>query len=353
MNREAGNGGGIGTAMAEAPQPRTMGDWLRDHKNEIQQCLPRGADAGTFMRSFMQEYRRVPKLAECDANSVSKCFLELCQLGLRLGPQDHAHLVPFGAECTVILGYRGLLDLARRSGEIKSIHAEVVYDKDEFQYSLGLNPDIRHTPTEEEDPGALRYAYAVFHYMNGGHHFVVMPRREVLKIKAAAPGSGNNKSPWKVWEAEQWKKTALRRGCKYAPVGIEYQEALTVEDARQRFIDMPVAPEDAPKGTKTRVADLAPPTEQPPTAQEPFSDPAPTATEPEPAKPAPTKTDMDLSKARQDCIDAHAKVPARKKPIGRVAINECKSIAQLETWTAECKALWPEQQAATAAEGGD
>ena len=325
-----GNGGGVGTAMQRAsePKPATMVEWIQGHTGDIQRALPRGADADQFIRSFFMEYRRVPKLSQCTGDSVYKCFLELCELGLRLGPQKHAHLVPFGAECSVIVGYRGMVELARRSGEIKSVHAAVVHANDTFDYSLGLNPTISHVPAETDDPGDLTHAYAVFHYMNGGYHFIVLPRRKIEQYRACSKSGG---SFWGKWYDEMAMKSAIRQASKLAPVSPELDRAVEIEDSHNGMIDM--EPSD-PHGGKQRIADLP---DTPPTA--PQEQPTGQHQPPEP-KPA-TATECDS--ARKACQEAYLALSPQErstlKHVNRTTIKNCGERAQLVQWTKDCNAL--------------
>ena len=109
---------------------------------------------------------KTPKLAECSPQSVLSCFMTCSALGLEPSNVDglgRAYVLPFrnkktgGMEATFIMGYRGMIDLARRSGQLVDISARAVHKGDEFSYSYGLNEDLHHVPCA--NPGELTHVY--------------------------------------------------------------------------------------------------------------------------------------------------------------------------------------------------
>ncbi|CAK0771868.1 recombination protein RecT [Gammaproteobacteria bacterium] len=151
----------------------------------------------------------------------------------------HAYLIPFSnkkAERTdvqVIIGYRGLLDLARRSGQIVSIAAHVVHESDLFEFEYGLDEKLKHIPAQG-NPGQIRYFYAVAKLANGGHVFEVMSRADVETIRDASQNHRsarqcNKASIWDQHFGEMGRKTAIRRLFKYLPVSIELASAIELD----------------------------------------------------------------------------------------------------------------------------
>ena len=215
-------------------------------KSAIAAIVPTHVTGERMMRVFRTAVQRTPKLAQCTEISLFGCLVESSQLGLEVNsPLQHAFLVPFEnkkartAECQLIISYRGLVDLCRRSGEIKEIYAEVVYENDEFEVVKGLNRDLKHKETTG-DRGELTYVYAVAHFINGGSEFIVMDRDEVMKHRATSRGAGADDSPWKTWEPDMWKKTALRKICKTLPTSSEVSRAIALNDAADRGETQPI-----------------------------------------------------------------------------------------------------------------
>jgi recombination protein RecT len=157
-------------------------------------------------------------------NSVMTC----AQLGLEPSKTlGRIHLIPYGKEVQCILGYQGLVELARRSGEISEIYAECVYQNDRFVYEMGLNKKLEHVPDFSGDRGDFKCCYAVAKYKDGGNHIVVMSREDVDRIKS---GTKYKNEVWDSHFDEMAKKTAIRRLAKLLPLTIELEKAATITD---------------------------------------------------------------------------------------------------------------------------
>lgn len=167
--------------------------------------------------------------------------MQSAQLGLEPGSAlGQAYLVPYGNQCQLILGYRGMIDLARRSGQVLSLNAYAVREGDEFNYQLGLHPDIHHVPSCEADrvKKPITFVYAVATLRGGGYQFEVMSRAEVEAVKAKA----KSKNIWNNYFEEMAKKTVIRRLFKYLPVSIEALQITNVDAKREAGEE--VKPED-------------------------------------------------------------------------------------------------------------
>lgn len=226
------------------PQKRTVLDLINQQKKAIEVALPSHLDTERFTRTVLTEVRRNPALLKCDPMSLLGAVMLSAQLGLELGPLGHAYLVPFKNEVTFIIGYKGMVDLARRSGQVSSIQAFPVYEGDEFSYTYGLNPDIHHVPAEGSER-KLTHVYAIAKYKDGGFNFVVLTRDEVDSYMNRSPSANAQSSPWKTDYEAMALKTAIRRLFRWLPVTPEITQIATVAD------------ETAPRGISTDVvADL-------------------------------------------------------------------------------------------------
>lgn len=224
--------------MRMDPRAATIRDILVRSKEGLQQALPKHMTAERMIRVAMTVIQKTPKLMECDQRSLIGAIVEASQLGLEPdGVLGHAYLVPYTLNkgkpneitiCQLIPGYKGLIDLSRRSGTVKTIEARIVYEKDEFDFSYGLNPKCEHRPSRLPDPGKPIYIYAIGHLLNGGVQYEVMTVREVEAIRSRSRASKNG--PWVTdWEAMA-KKTVLRRLCKLLPVSVETQKAIAIDE---------------------------------------------------------------------------------------------------------------------------
>lgn len=180
---------------------------------------------------------RNPALLECTKESLFIAVSCCGQLGLEPNLLGDAYLVPYNnnktgkKEVQFQPGYRGLVMLARRSGEISTIGAEAVFEKDEFEYELGDNAHIKHVPSTDEDPGEMVGAYAITKFKDGGIQRTYMTRAEIDKIRNNSPAWRNflkykKDCPWASNYVEMAKKTVIRRHCKLLPLTIELSEAL-------------------------------------------------------------------------------------------------------------------------------
>jgi recombination protein RecT len=186
-------------------------------------------------RLFWQEARRNPKLLECSPESVASGLMTAAQLGLEIGVQGQAWLVPYWnkkqkrLDAQFIPGYKGLIALARRSGEVLSVETHIVYEKDKFALKLGINTSVEHEPYLEGDRGLPRLTYGVARFKDGGYHFEWMPEVEIRAIRARSQAAESG--PWVTDTDQMRRKTVIRRMSNYLPQSIEFANALTVDDA--------------------------------------------------------------------------------------------------------------------------
>lgn len=240
-------------------------------KPQIKLALPKHLNPDRMLRIAMTSVQRTPQLLDCDPTSLIAAVIQSAQLGLEPdGALGHAYLIPFGKTATLIPGYRGLVDLARRSGQLSTISAHVVYEKDAFRYTYGLDEKLVHEPYDgDEDPGKMTHAYAVAKLKDGGIQFTVMSRREIMAIKNGSPGAKKSDSPWnhKDREPEMWKKTAIRRLAKLLPMSIEMAQAIRLDEQAEAGLpqDLDVIDTTAEPADKapTSIGDLAGKSETP------------------------------------------------------------------------------------------
>lgn len=216
-------------------QPRTILGHLKSDafKATLAKALPRHLTADRMTRIVMTELRKNKELARCSQESFFGAVLQAGQLGLEPGSAlGHCYLLPYKENCQLIIGYKGMIELARRSGQIVSIFAYCVHQKDEFTYELGINPTIKHKPADVADRGPLTYAYAVAHLKDGGFQFEVMSRAEIESIRTSS--RAGKSGPWVSHFDEMAKKTVIRRLFKMLPVSVEAARAVDVDEMSDR-----------------------------------------------------------------------------------------------------------------------
>ena len=213
---------------------------LKKHGPEIALALPQHVTPDRLLRIALSEVRRNPKLGQCSAASLLSSIFTCAQLGLEPGGAlGHAYLIPYRDECQFQIGYKGMIELARRSGQIQSLSARCVYANDHFEYSFGLHEDLIHRPATGER-GELVYAYAVARLTDGGVQFEVMDRIELEDVRDGSQGyktamKYNKKdTPWISAFDEMCRKTVIRRLFKYLPVSIELVKAASLDESADR-----------------------------------------------------------------------------------------------------------------------
>lgn len=202
-------------------------------KRQMSLALPKSLTADRLTRIVLTEFRHTPALLKCERESLFGAVLQCAALGLEPGSAlGHCYLLPYGKTCQLIIGYRGMIDLARRSGQIVSLCAYCVHEQDDFHYELGLHPDVRHVPAPLADRGPVTFVYAVAVLKDGGVQFEVLSRAEIEAVRKSS--RAGDRGPWVDHWEEMAKKTVIRRLFKYLPVSIEAARATEIDEKSDR-----------------------------------------------------------------------------------------------------------------------
>jgi recombination protein RecT len=223
-------------------------------KRQIEVALPKWLSAERMLRIVFSATLKNPTILECSTESILAAIMQACQLGLEpvLG---RGYLIPYQNskkvgndwvkvyELSFQPGYQGLVDLARRSGDIRDVFAAIVYEQDEFEYQLGTEKHITHKPFLSGDPGKMIGTYCVWELKDGVKHFDFMTLSEVYKRREKSQAyryaieNPNNKKaqecPWIAWPEEQIKKTVIKYSSKLMPASIEFMEAVQLDNAHE------------------------------------------------------------------------------------------------------------------------
>jgi recombination protein RecT len=240
----------------------TIKSYLEKSKGHIADVLPKHMSPEKMVRICSAAASRNPLLLECSPLSFVSAVITASQLGLEpVGPLQEAYLIPYKNgktgeyEAQFQAGYRGLIKLARNSGEIAGIEAHIVYEADEFEVSYGTDSYIKHIPVMTDDPGKRVAVYAVAYFKDPS----VRPQFEVLTPKQVEhirqKSMAKNNGPWQTDTDEMWRKTAVKRLCKYLPLSAELATAIELDnkaeigESQRDVIDIDlteVEPEEAP-----------------------------------------------------------------------------------------------------------
>jgi len=262
------------TALSKPTAAETqLKGWLNSDKfkSEIDRMLPAHLKSERFIRIALNAAISTPKLAECTKVSVFKCLLDLAALGIEPNGRD-AHLIPYRdnragvTTCTLIVDFKGLVQIVKRAPGVTSVHADVIRENDAFEFQQGAGAFLRHS-FPLADRGEIVGAYSHVGTTRG-ESFVVLTLDEIETVRKSS--RSGNAGPWKTHFAEMAKKTAFRRHTKWLELPSEVSTAIERLD--------PPAPAPAPRfpDSNAETIDLAPRTQQ-----IAAGDPDPTAFAPE------------------------------------------------------------------------
>ena len=233
-------------AQQQQSPEQTISAYLKRMGPEIEKALPSHMNPDRMARIALTTIRTNPLLLQCSIPSLLGAVMQAAQLGLEPGLIGHCYFVPFNnkkkgpdgkeyweRDVQFIVGYKGMIDLARRSGNIESIYAHTVYEADEFDYELGLHPKLHHKPATGRR-GEMKYVYAVAHFKDGGYQFEVMDKEEIEKRRSRSKASKNG--PWVTDYEEMAKKTVIRHMWKYLPISIEIQQQATQDEVVRKDV---------------------------------------------------------------------------------------------------------------------
>lgn len=228
--------------QAIARPQTTFKDILHQEWHKISAVIPKQVSQERMFQLAVSAYNQTPELAKCTPVSVLSCILKCAALGVEPSAVDNlgrAYILPYNnrktgcTEAQMILGYKGMIDLARRSGEIQDISARAVYEGDFFEYEFGLNEQLKHIPAQDNErtPNKLTHVYMVCHFKDGGHYIDVMTRSQVNAIRSRSKSGSSAYSPWSTDYEAMACKTVIRRAFKFLPVSVEAQKAAATDEA--------------------------------------------------------------------------------------------------------------------------
>ena len=230
--------GGV-MAARKTNQPdgvKNMQQLVLSMQDQIKKALPSVLTGERFSRMILTAMSSTTQLQQCTPKSFLGAMMQAAQLGVEPNtPLGQAYLIPYKnkgtLECSFQLGYKGLIDLAYRSGEVKDIQAHEVHENDVFEYELGLEPKLKHVPATSNRGPVIMY-YAVFHTKDGGYGFEVMSAEDIREhAKKYSKAYSSGYSPWTTNFDEMAKKTVLKKCLKYAPLKTEFVRAMSADEA--------------------------------------------------------------------------------------------------------------------------
>lgn len=232
--------------VAAGKKPKTIMDVMLEQKAQFEMALPKHLNADRLIRLAVTEFRKNPTLRECSPESLLGAVMQAAQVGLEPDALGSCYLVPFNnkkkvdgrdvwvKEVQLQIGYKGLIELVRRSGQVTSIVANEVYENDEFEFEFGLDEKLYHKPTMGTDRGNLKCFYAYARFKDGGHAFHVMSVEQINQVRdkhSKSQRNGQHFGPWKDHYESMAKKTVIKQLVKYMPISVEIQNNIVQDEA--------------------------------------------------------------------------------------------------------------------------
>lgn len=234
--------GNTGTMVKKENKSKTIFDVIQAGAKQFATALPKHVNSERFVRIAITTIRQNPKLAKCSQESLLGALMVSAQLGLEPGTLGQCYLIPFEnkkagtVECQFQIGYKGLIELLRRSGQLSDIYSYTVYENDDFNIEYGLSRTLTHKPNFDER-GEIKGFYAVAILKDGAKAFEYMTKNEVVKHEEKYRKGSYKNDVWNKNFEEMSQKTVVKKLLKWLPVSVEFLEMAAKDEKSFKVID--------------------------------------------------------------------------------------------------------------------
>ena len=234
--------GNSGTMVKKENKSKTIFDVIQAGAKQFATALPKHVNSERFVRIAITTIRQNPKLAKCSQESLLGALMVSAQLGLEPGTLGQCYLIPFEnkkagtVECQFQIGYKGLIELLRRSGQLSDIYSYTVYENDDFNIEYGLSRTLTHKPNFDER-GEIKGFYAVAILKDGAKAFEYMTKDEVVKHEEKYRKGSYKNDVWNKNFEEMSQKTVVKKLLKWLPVSVEFLEMAAKDEKSFKVID--------------------------------------------------------------------------------------------------------------------
>ena len=227
--------GANGTTAVAEKKGKTIFDVIQAGAKQFATALPKHINSDRFVRIAITTIRQNPKLAQCSQESLLGALMVSAQLGLEPGTLGQCYLIPYGRECQFQIGYKGMIELLRRSGQLKDIYAYSVYENDDFEITYGLDRNLIHKPNLA-NKGNFLGCYCVAILKDDTRAFEYMTKEEIeAHAKKFSKTFGNG--PWKTDFEAMAHKTVVKKMLKWLPLSVEFLENIEKDDKSFKISD--------------------------------------------------------------------------------------------------------------------
>jgi len=223
-----------------AKKSDSIGAMIERLKPQLEKALPKHVTTERLARVALTAVRNNPKLGQADALSLMWSIMQAAQLGLEPNtPLGQCYIIPYEnrklgrVDAQFQMGYKGIVDLAHRTGQYRRLTAMAVDEADTFEYSYGLNPKLIHDPSKTPT-GNTVFFYAQYELTNGGYDFRVWSRDKVEK-HAKQYSKSFASGPWQTNFDQMACKTVMIDLLRYAPKSVEIATAASADNRAYRI----------------------------------------------------------------------------------------------------------------------
>ena len=234
--------GNTGTMVKKENKSKTIFDVIQAGAKQFATALPKHVNSERFVRIAITTIRQNPKLAKCSQESLLGALMVSAQLGLEPGVLGQCYLIPFEnkkagtVECQFQIGYKGLIELLRRSGQLSDIYSYTVYENDDFNIEYGLSRTLTHKPNFDER-GEIKGFYAVAILKDGAKAFEYMTKDEVTHHEEKYRKGSYKNDVWNKNFEEMAQKTVVKKLLKWLPVSVEFLEMAAKDEKSFKVVD--------------------------------------------------------------------------------------------------------------------
>lgn len=265
---------------------RLFNSRLDTHKSRLFSAVPQGIDRRQLEKGARRTVGESDELLKCTWESLALAITDAASLGLAIGRgvTANAYLVPFynknrGYEAVLVIGYKGMIDLARRSPQCRHIHYDVVREGDVFRIAHTISgSSFEHVPSTDPTAGRkITHAYVGGELQSGGTFLVCMTRDDLeAHGKKYSKKYADPESVWKAAPDVAYMKTVIRQAFsrRKMPMAVTdwrvIEKSIKAEDVIEgsyEYIDEPMplaAPSGAGESPQTQTALPEPTSEQEP-----------------------------------------------------------------------------------------
>lgn len=216
----------------------TIFDMIEKGRKQFEAALPKHMNTDRFIRVSITTIRQNPELLKCSVESLLGSLMTIAQLGLEPGVLGQCYLIPFKnkklrtTECQLQIGYKGMIELLRRTKQLKDIYAYTVYTNDEFSIEYGLDRTLKHSPAfdNEDGRGEIKGFYSVAILEDGVRAFEYMTKKKILIHEEKYRKGSNKNSIWDKNFEEMATKTVVKKLLKWLPISIEIVENIRKDE---------------------------------------------------------------------------------------------------------------------------